>query len=181
MKIKSAKIKYSEEIVSKMKDKFGYSNDLEVPRVKKAVVNTGVGKFLKESDKIEDVINSFQIITGQRPIKTKAKKAVAGFKIRQGMDIGLKAVLRGQRMYDFIDRLVNSALPRTRDFQGISANSIDKRGNLNIGIKEHVIFPEISPEQVKNIFSLQVTIVTTTKNKKEGIELFKLLGFPINL
>lgn len=179
MKIESAKTKYNKEVIAKMKDKFGYNNDLAVPQIKKVVVNTGIGKFLKESDKIEDIINSLQSIIGQRPIKTKARKAISGFKIRSGMEIGLKIVLRGKRMWDFIDRLVNSALPRTRDFQGISSGSIDERGNLNIGIKDHAIFPEIFPEQVKNTFSLQVTVVTNAKSKKEGIELFKLLGFPI--
>ena len=179
MKIEPAKIKYNREVISRMKKKFGYSNDLAVPRIEKVVVNIGAGKFSKESDKMEDVMNSLQSITGQRPVKTKARKAIAGFKTRQGMEIGLKVTLRGKRMWDFIDRLVNSALPRTRDFRGISASSVDERGNLNIGIKDHVIFPEIFPEQIKNTFGLQVTMVATAKNKKEGTELFKLLGFPI--
>lgn len=179
MKIEAAKIKYEKKVVAKMKKKFGYSNDLAVPRIEKVVINTGIGKFSKEADKVEDIVNSLRIITGQQPVKTKAKKAISGFKIRDGTEVGVKVTLRGKRMWDFVDRLINSALPRTRDFQGISVSSIDKNGNLNIGIKDQVIFPEIFPEQVKNIFSLQITTVTTAKNKEEGLGLLKLLGFPI--
>lgn len=177
--IKSAKIKYNQNVVPEMKEKFGYANDLAVPKIEKTIVNIGIGKCHEEKDKVEEIVNGLQAITGQRPIKTKARKAISGFKVRENMEIGLKVTSRGKRMWDFIDRLINVALPRTRDFQGISADSVDQNGNLNIGIKEHIIFPEIFPEQVKNIFSLQVTLVTTAKNKKEGLELFKLLGFPI--
>jgi len=177
--IKSAKIKYNEEIVSKMKKKFGYRNNLAVPRIEKIIVNSGIGKFQSEQDRIEEIVKNLQSITGQKPVKTKARKAIAGFKIRENMEVGIKVTLRGKRMWDFMDRLINIALPRTRDFQGISSSSVDENGNLNIGIREHIIFPEIFSEQVKNIFSLQVTIVTAAKNKKESAELFKLLGFPI--
>jgi len=181
MKIKSSKIKYNEEVIPKMKDKFGYENDLAVPQVEKIIVNTGVGKFNSERDRIEEMIKDFQFITGQKPVKTKARKAISGFKIRENMEIGIKTTLRGKRMWDFMDRLINAALPRMRDFQGVSSNSVDKNGNLNIGIKEHIIFPEIFSEKVRNIFSLQITLVTAAKDKKEGLELFKLLGFPMVL
>lgn len=162
-----------------MAEKFGYKNSMAVPRVLKVVVNAGIGKFIKESDKVEEIINGIGEITGQKPVKTKARKAISGFKIRQGLEIGVKVTLRGKRMWQFIERLVNVALPRTKDFQGIEEKSVDKKGNLNIGIREHTIFPEISAEKVKNIFSFQVTVVTNAKSRDEGRELFKLLGFPI--
>lgn len=162
-----------------MKAEFGYSNDLAVPRILKVVVNVGTGKINKESDKIEEIINSIAEITGQKPVKTKARKAISGFKTRQGLEIGIKVTIRGKRMWQFLERLVNIALPRTRDFQGLEEKSVDGRGNLNIGIKEHTIFPEISAEKVKNIFGLQITVVTNAKNHKEGVELFKALGFPL--
>ncbi len=179
MKVKALKIKYEEEVISKMKEKFGYENDLAVPRFEKAVVNVGIGKFNGEKEKVEEVKKDLQLITGQKPLMTKAKKAISGFKIRENMEIGIKTTLRGKRMWDFTDRLINIALPRTRDFQGISPKAVDKNGNLNIGVKEHTIFPEIFSEKVKNIFSFQITLVTSAKSKKEGLEFFKSLGFPI--
>ena len=175
----NTKEKYSKKAIPAMKEKFGYTNNLAVPRIEKVVVNVGTGKIYKEADKVEEIINSIAEISGQRPIRAKARKAVAGFKIRQGLEIGAKVTLRGKRMWQFIDRLINIALPRIRDFQGIEAKSIDEKGNLNIGMKEHIVFPEVSAEKVKNIFSLQVTVVTSAKSREEGIELFKLLGFPI--
>jgi len=176
--IKSIKIKYNEDVIPKMKEKFNYGNDLAVPRVEKIIVNTGIGKFHGERDRVEETLKDIQLITGQNPVKTRARKAIAGFKIRENMEIGMKVTLRGKRMWDFVDRLINAALPRTRDFQGISSNSVDKNGNLSIGVKEHIVFPEIFSERVRNIFSLQITLVTSAKNKREGLELFKLLGFP---
>lgn len=174
-----AKEKYIKEVIPAMKKSFGFTNNFQVPRVKKTVINAGVGKFLKEGDKVEEVINSLSEITGQRPVRTKARKAISGFKIREGLEVGAKITLRGRIMWNFIDRLVNTALPRIRDFQGLEEKSIDEHGNLNIGVKEHIVFPEISPEKVKNIFGFQITIVTDAKNKKEGKELFKLMGFPL--
>jgi large subunit ribosomal protein L5 len=179
MKIKALKIKYKEEIIPEMKEKFGYKNDLAVPRIEKVVINTGIGKFQGEKERVQEVENDLQLITGQKSLMTKAKKAISGFKIRENMEIGMKTTLRGKRMWDFMDRLINVALPRTRDFQGISPSAVDKNGNLNIGVKEHTIFPEVFSEKVKNIFSLQITLVTSAKDKKEGLEFFKLLGFPI--
>ncbi len=173
------KEKYNKSVIPAMKEKFGYTNDLAVPSILKVVVNAGIGKINKESEKVEEIINSIAEITGQKPVKTKAHKAISGFKIRQGLEIGAKVTLHGTRMWQFLERLVNIALPRTRDFQGLEKKSVDERGNLNIGIKEHTIFPEISAEKVKNIFGLQITVVTNAKDHKEGIELFKALGFPI--
>jgi large subunit ribosomal protein L5 len=177
--MKSAKEKYEDVVIPAMLEKFGYGNYLAVPRIEKVVINTGIGKILKEGEKAEEAINLLKEITGQKSVKTRAKKAISGFKIREGLEIGAKATLRGKRMWDFIDRLVNAALPRIRDFQGIDEKNIDERGNLNLGIKEQLVFPEIMPEKVKNSFGMQITITNTAKTKKEGKELFKLLGFPI--
>ena len=179
MKTIPLKEKYEKEVVGELKNKFGYNNIMSVPKLEKVVVNAGVGKMLKEGDKIEEVFESISQITGQRPIKTKAKKAVAGFKVREDMEIGIKVTLRGKKMWSFMDRLVGVSLPRTRDFQGIKSSSVDSNGNINIGIKEQIIFPEISPEKVKNIFGMQITVVTSAVNKQEGMELFRMLGFPI--
>jgi large subunit ribosomal protein L5 len=181
MQITPSKIKYTETIVPEMKKIFGYTNSMAVPRIEKCVINVGTGKILKETEKVEEIMNSLGEICGQRLVKTKAKKAIAGFKIRIGLEVGAKATLRGKRMWNFIDHLVNFALPRTRDFQGIGLSSIDISGNMNLGIKEHIIFPEISPEKVKNIFSFEITIVTSAKDKKEAVEFFRLLGFPLKL
>ncbi|MCX6765986.1 MAG: 50S ribosomal protein L5 [Candidatus Moranbacteria bacterium] len=179
MKTSLIQERYKKEVVPEMKKNFKYSNTLAVPRIEKVVVNVGVGKLLRESGKIEEVESALKEITGQKPIKTKARKAISGFKIRQGLEIGMKITLRGRRMWQFIDRLVNATLPRIRDFQGIEEKVIDGKGNLNIGIQEHTIFPEISAEKVKNIFGFQVTVVINAKSHKEGVALFRALGFPI--
>ena len=179
MKIIPTKEKYIKTVATEMKKKFGYKSIMAVPQIKKVIVNVGIGKIVKENDKIEEVVNAITAITGQKPVKTKAKKAISGFKIREGMEVGVKVTLRGARMWNFIDRLVSATLPRTRDFQGINRKAVDQRGSINIGIKEHTIFPEISPERVKYIFGMQVTISTNARSQEEGLELFKLLGFPI--
>jgi large subunit ribosomal protein L5 len=179
MNITSVKDKYDKIAVAEMKKKFGYKSAMAVPRIKKVVVNVGTGKIVKEGDKLDEVVNSITAITGQKPVKTKARKAISGFKVREGMEVGVKVTLRGTRMWQFIDRLVSATLPRTRDFQGINRKAVDKRGNLNLGLKEHMIFPEISPERVKYAFGLQVTVSTNAKSQEEGLELFKLIGFPI--
>ena len=170
--------KYNKEVVSVLKKQLGLANDLEVPKIKKVVVNVGIGKFIKDSAQVEDVFKSLETITGQKPIKTKARLSIAGFKIREGLEVGMKVTIRGKRMWNFLDRFVGASLPRVKDFNGIKKSSVDSNGNLNMGIKEHLIFPEILPEEVKNIFPLEVTVVTDAKNNKEGLELFKLLGFP---
>jgi large subunit ribosomal protein L5 len=179
MNITPAKNKYAKVVTDEMKKKFGYKSIMAVPHIKKVVVNVGMGKIVKENEKIDEIINSIAMITGQKPVKTKARKAISGFKVREGMEIGVKVTLRGARMWQFIDRLIHATLPRTRDFQGISMKAVDKGGNINIGIREHMIFPEISPEKVKHTFGMQVTITTSAKSQEEGLELFRLLGFPI--
>lgn len=179
MNVVSTKEKYIKTVVPEMESKFGYGNIMAVPKISKLVVNVGIGKIGREGDKAQEIFEYVKVITGQRPVKTKAKKAIAGFKTREGMEVGIKVTLRGERMWSFIDRLVNVTLPRTRDFQGIPVSSVDSSGNLNIGLREHIIFPEVSPEHVKTIFGLQITITSTAKNKKEGMEFYRLLGFPI--
>lgn len=173
------KEKYNKKVVPEMKKKFGLKNDFQVPKIKKIVVNAGIGKFIKDSNLVADVKNSMAVICGQKPLMAKAKQSIAGFKIREGQEIGMKATLRGKRMWDFMERLVGAAIPRTRDFQGIKESAVDANGNLNLGIREHVIFPEILPENVKNMLSIQVTIVVDVKNREMGMELFKLMNFPI--
>ena len=179
MKIVTAKDKYAQTAVSEMKKQFGYKSSMAVPRIEKVVVNVGIGKITKEGEKINEVVSSIEAITGQKAVKTKAKKAISGFKVREGMEIGVKVTLRGKRMWQFIDRVINATLPRTRDFQGINKRAVDSKGNLNIGIREHVIFPEISPEKVRHIFGLQITVATSAQTQDEGLALCKLIGFPI--
>jgi large subunit ribosomal protein L5 len=179
MNIISVREKYIKSAQAEMKKKFGYKGVMAVPKIKKVVINVGIGKLAKETEKVEEIFNSLAAITGQKPVRTKAKRAIAGFKVRQGAEVGIKITLRGIRMWQFMDRLVNFTLPRTRDFQGISQKAVDASGNINIGIKEHMIFPEISPERVKYVFGLQVTVSTDASSQKEGLELFKLLGFPL--
>jgi large subunit ribosomal protein L5 len=143
------------------------------------VVNVGVGKFLKESNRVDEIRTSLEMITGQKVVSTKARKAIAGFKIREDLEVGMRTTLRGKRMWDFLDRLIHVALPRVRDFQGITLRSVDTYGNCNIGIKEHLVFPEIVPEKVQTIFSFQITIVTTAKDAKAGETLFRAIGLPL--
>lgn len=179
------KDKYNKEVIPAMKEKFGYKNNMAVPRVEKVVINTGFGRLITGKTKEEQkktqefILDDLSMIAGQRPVLAKAKKSVAAFKIRQGMPVAAAVTLRGQKMDDFLERLINIAFPRSRDFQGINPKSIDQGGNLTIGLKEHIVFPEISPEKSKNIFGLEITVVTTAKNKEEGLELLKLIGFPI--
>jgi len=171
--------KYKTEIVDEMKKLFNLSNNLEVPKVEKIIVNIGIGKFIKDSVIVADIFNSLKNITGQKPVMTKSKKSISGFKTREGLEIGIKITMRGKRMWNFLEKLVGASIPRIRDFHGIKIKAVDGGGNLNLGIKEHLIFPEISPEQVKNIFGLQVNIITNAKNREKGLALFRLLGFPI--
>ncbi|MFH1575709.1 MAG: 50S ribosomal protein L5 [Candidatus Nealsonbacteria bacterium] len=182
MKLKE---KFIKEVIPAMQKKFGYKSSMAVPRIEKVVLNTGFGRLVvsktgDEPKKIADaIINDLSLISGQKVLGTKAKKAISAFKTRQGMLIGACVTLRGQRMYDFLERLINIALPRSRDFQGIDAKSVDRGGNLTIALKEHIAFPEILPEKAKTIFGFEMTIVTTAKNQKTGLELLKLMGFPI--
>jgi len=175
----SIREKYNKEVIAELMKKFGFRNAFQVPQLQKVVVNIGIGKYLKDSNSIKEIFDSIATITGQKPVMTKARQSIAGFKIRKGLEVGVKVTLRGSRMWDFIERLVGTAIPRIRDFQGIPESAVDKRGNLNLGIKEHLVFPEISPESVKNIFSLQVTIVTNAKSRETGLAMFKALKFPL--
>jgi large subunit ribosomal protein L5 len=177
--------KYNKEVVPEMMKKFGYQNKMAVPRIEKVVINTGFGRLIsgktseEQKKTYELILEDLALICGQRPILTKAKKSISGFKIREGMPIGAMTTLRRKMMYDFLERLIHIALPRSRDFRGIDPKSLDKKGNLTIAIKEHISFPEILPEKAKTIFGLELTVVTTAKNREEGLELLKLLGFPI--
>ncbi len=173
------KEKYQKKVIPEMKKIFGYKKDLAVPRLIKVVVNVGVGQGLKDAKFNEVVENTLRRVTGQNPVKTVAKKSISNFKIREGLVVGMVVTLRGKRMYDFVDKLINITLPRVRDFRGLEEKSIDEQGNLNIGIKEHVAFPEIKADEVEKIHGLEITIVTTAETKKEGLELLKLLGFPL--
>ncbi len=173
--------KYRKDVLPAMREKFGYKNVMAIPKFEKVVVNVGYGRraVAKDTKAIEKIEQDIIKITGQKPAMRKAKQSISAFKLRQGMDVGVAVTLRGRRMYDFIDRLISIALPRSRDFHGLDMNNIDQSGNLNIGIKEQTIFPEVSYESLKDIFSLQITVVTTAKNKSEGEELLRLIGFPI--
>ena len=169
---------YRDEIVPAMIKKFGYKNIMEVPKLDKIVVNMAVGEA-KENEKIlESAANDLQIITGQKPVYTKAKKSIANFKIREGMSIGCKVTLRGDRMYEFLDRLVNLALPRVRDFRGVNPNSFDGRGNYALGIREQIIFPEIEYDKVDKVRGMDVIVTTTAKTDEEARELLRLFGMP---
>jgi large subunit ribosomal protein L5 len=171
--------KYRKTVSPAMQKAFGIDNVMAVPKIEKVVINTGVGKFVKEEKTIERIAKELSMITGQKTVYRKAKKSISGFKLRQGVNVGISVTLRGKRMYDFLDRLISIALPRSRDFRGIDSKNFDKMGNLNFGIKESSIFPEINYENIKDIFGLEITVVTTAKNRERGVELLKQLGFPI--
>ncbi|MFA5075805.1 MAG: 50S ribosomal protein L5 [Patescibacteria group bacterium] len=170
--------KYKKEIVAKLKEKFGYSSVMAVPNLEKIVVNVGAGRILQDPKYLETIDSILQRITGQQPVKTRAKKSIASFKIRQGMVIGFKVTLRGQRMWDFMEKLINIALPRVRDFRGVDKKGFDKRGNYTLGFKEYIAFPEIHSDEVEKIHGLEVSIATTAKTDPEGYALLDLLGFP---
>lgn len=171
------KTKYEKEILGKMMKERGYSSPLAVPRLIKIVLNTGVGR-LKDDKEKETVKKYLSMISGQEVHARPAKKSIASFKSREGMTIGYSVTLRGERMYDFLTRLIDVALPRSRDFRGIQETSVDEFGNLSIGIREHIAFPEIIGEDVKTIFGLEATLVTNAKNKEEALELYRKLGIP---
>jgi large subunit ribosomal protein L5 len=183
--MQNLKEKYKKEVIPAMMKKIGYKNAMAVPCIKKVMVASSFGKEVAsktsgEREKIQNMISQdLSLIAGQKVKITKSKKSIAGFKLRQGLEIGAVATLRKQRMWDFLERFIYLSLPRTRDFKGIDSKSVDKNGNLSIGFKEHIFFPEIFTEKEKTIFGLQVTISTNAKNKEEGLELFKLMGFPI--
>lgn len=170
--------KYRNEIVPAMLEEFSYGNTMMVPRVTKVVINVGVGEALDNARALDATVEDITKIAGQKPIITRARKSVAAFKLREGRSIGVKVTLRGERMWALIDRLVNLALPRTRDFRGISADCFDGRGNYTLGLREQLIFPEIEYDKIDKLRGLEITIVTTAQNDEEGRRLLKLLGFP---
>lgn len=169
---------YKGEITPKLMEKFQYKNVMQVPRVDRVVLNIGVGEAIQNPKALDGAVNDLTIIAGQKPVITRAKNSIAGFKLREGMAIGCKVTLRGERMYDFLDRLINFALPRVRDFRGVSANAFDGRGNYSLGIKEQTIFPEIEYDKIDKIRGLEVVIVTTAKTDEEARELLKEMGMP---
>ena len=169
---------YLNEVKAKLTDEFGYKNQMEIPKMLKIAVNVGMGESLTNKNAIESMLGDLTLITGQKPVVTKAKISIANFNLREGMRVGIKVTLRSKRMWDFWDRLVNLSLPRIRDFRGISANSFDGNGNYNLGIREHIIFPEIDYGKVDKIRSFQITIATSAKTDQEGYKLLQLLGMP---
>lgn len=170
--------KYKNEIVPQMMEKFGYVNKFQAPKIEKIVINMGVGEGAHDIKILDQAMAELALITGQRPIKTFAKKAVSGFKIRSGSPVGCKVTLRGMRMYEFLDRLLNVALPRVRDFRGLGRDSFDGYGNYTIGISEQTIFPEIEYDKVQRVQGMDITIVTSTDSKEEAYELLRLIGTP---
>ena len=169
---------YKNEIMGAMTAKFGYKNQMQVPKIEKIVINMGVGEAKDNAKVLENAIGDMQTIAGQKPIVTKAKKSVAAFKLREGMPIGCKVTLRGEKMYEFLDRLVNISLPRVRDFRGVSATAFDGRGNYALGIKEQLIFPEIEYDKVDKVRGMDVIIVTTAETDEEARELLTQFGMP---
>lgn len=178
MAFKPLKQKYKEEVAPALMEEFDYSSVMQVPRIQKVVVNVGVGEALDNAKAIDAAVNDIIIITGQKPVVTKAKKSIAGFKLREGRAIGVKVTLRGERMWSFLTRLIHIALPRTRDFQGISPDSFDGRGNYTLGLREQLIFPEIDYDKIDKIRGMEVSIVTTAKNDEEGRRLLSMLDMP---
>ena len=169
---------YQKKVIPELKKEFGYINDMQVPKLEKVVLNVGLGKGLKEANFTENVEGTLLRITGQKALQTKAKKSISNFKIRQGMVIGLKVTMRGQRMWDFVEKLIRITLPRVRDFRGLDLKTLDKHGNLNIGIKEHLAFPEIKADEIEKLHGLEIAVVTTAKSRAEGQALLLALGFP---
>ncbi|MCX6781517.1 MAG: 50S ribosomal protein L5 [Candidatus Magasanikbacteria bacterium] len=169
---------YKKEVVPALKKEFGFKNVMQVPKITKVVINVGVGKFLKEPNFIENVEKNLAKITGQKPVRTKSKKAISNFKIRENMDIGVVVSLRGAKMYYFLEKLLDITLPRTRDFRGISDKAFDGRGNYSLGFKENVAFPEIKAGEAEKTHGMQINIATNAKNKEQGRALLMKLGFP---
>ncbi|MBO5561922.1 MAG: 50S ribosomal protein L5 [Firmicutes bacterium] len=169
---------YESEIVDAMIKKFSYKNKMEVPKIEKVVINMGLGEAKENAKAIESAVGDMTIIAGQKPIVTKAKKSIAAFKLRAGMPIGCKVTLRGEKMYSFVNRLINLALPRVRDFRGVSAESFDGRGNYTLGVKEQLMFPEIRYDKIDKIRGMDIVFVTTAKTDEEARELLRLFGMP---
>jgi len=172
------KQKYQKEIIPLMKEKFGYKNNLAVPKLSKATINVGISANKRDDKYLALVENTLTRISGQKPVFTLAKKAISSFKTRQGNIVGAKVTLRGVRLYDFVDKLINITLPRVRDFRGLKPKLVDKNGNLNIGFKEYIAFTEIDSSEIESTHGLEVALTTTAKTHQEGLELLKLFGFP---
>ncbi len=172
------KTTYFETIAPQLKQEFGYSNPHQIPKVEKVTVNRGLGEASQNAKALESSMSEIATITGQKPVVTRAKKAIAGFKVREGMPVGIMVTLRGQRMYAFLDRLINVALPRIRDFRGISPRSFDGRGNYNLGLREQILFPEINYDSIDQVRGMDVAIITTAKTDEEGRALLRAMGMP---
>jgi large subunit ribosomal protein L5 len=173
------KERYRTEVIPKLRERFQYRNVMQVPRVEKVVINVRVGAAVQDPRQVDKAVEEVTVIAGQRPVVTRARRSIAAFKLRQGMPIGVKVTLRGDRMYEFIDKLFNIALPRIKDFKGVSERAFDGRGNLNLGIKEQLIFPEIDYDKVDKIRGMDVTIVTTARTDEEAREFLRLMGLPL--
>jgi len=171
-------VKYKKEIVPELIKEFGYKSAMQAPKIVKMTINVGVGKFLKEPNFVENVEKNLAKITGQKPVRTKAKIAISNFKIRAGMEIGVAVTLRGPRMWYFLEKFIKVTLPRLRDFQGLSEKSFDRQGNFSVGLKENLAFPEVKAGDVDKIHGLEVSVHTTAANREEGLFLLKKLGFP---
>ncbi len=172
------KEKYVSEIQPALIEKFGFKSPMQAPKIDKIVLNMGVGDAVSNSKNLDEAVEELKLIAGQQPVITKAKKSIAGFRLREGMSIGTKVTLRGQRMYEFLDKLINISLPRVRDFRGVSSKAFDGRGNYTLGIREQLIFPEIDFDKVNRVRGLDIVVVTTAQNDEEGRELLTLLGMP---
>ncbi len=172
------KERYTKDVAPALAKEFGLKNRMQVPRLEKIVVNIGVGEALDNAKALDSAVEDMTTVTGQKPVVTKARKSIANFKLREGRSIGVRVTLRGERMWSFLDRLVNVALPRTRDFRGVSAKSFDGRGNYTLGVREQIIFPEIHYEKIDKLRGLEVTIVTTAPNDEQGRRLLQLMGLP---
>lgn len=173
------KEKFLKEVAPALKEKFKYTNAMQVPKLEKVVINMGVGAAVADAKALDSAVADLTLISGQKPIVTKARKSIANFKIRQGMPIGTKVTLRGERMYEFVDKLFNVSLPRIRDFRGIPAKGFDGRGNYTLGLKEQLIFPEIDYDKVEKVRGMDIVFVTTAKSDEEAQELLKLMGMPL--
>ena len=172
------KAKYRDEVMPALKEHFGYANEMQVPRLEKVMLNIGLGEAIQNPRALEAAEKDLSAISGQHPVTTRAKKSVAAFRLRAGMPIGMMVTLRGRRMYDFFDKLVNVVLPRIRDFRGVSPDSFDGRGNYSLGLKEQLVFPEIEYDKIDKIRGLEITVVTTARTDDEGRKLLELLGVP---
>ena len=171
---------YESEIKKSLKEKLGFKNDMAIPKIEKISINMGVGEASQDKGKIDGAVNDLKLISGQQPVITTARKSVAGFKLREGVNVGVKVTLRKQKMYEFLDRLVNIALPRVRDFRGLSKKSFDGKGNYSLGLKEQIVFPEIDYDNLDSLRGMDITIVTSAKNDEQGLELLKSFNLPIN-